>query len=426
MLMESARGIGDYDDTPEPQVFRKCQDCKSRPASIRCNDCKTEDGVELFCYGCSRKAHSEKSYHNYEYATFKEMLLNDEFCQLDEEQQGNNSSYFNSRSYNARAKILSESHESLEEETAQHPLRGNNYLGLRNSSNVFQPRTNLAINDKHSPGRKDYQTFGKSGERDKEREKDKGAQTGDSWSGGYFMSNKENYQDTGNFGHVLKTSKENDLSAYKKYTHPKINSSLHSESVDTVKLIPGSGEANNLRQSGVGRRDREILRPIDVSPVDPNKRQTAGLRRNLDSRRNNNLSAINNSPENNKSLARKESKNLVEEEKSSATTPTRSLAQDLRNTSKGRELSYSRTKGMEGLGNSILHSPIYIESITELHKTEIEGLKTRHRLELEKIENQLNEQNKVYHLEVRELTKELERYQEEACDADNRVVCNLN
>ena len=55
----------------------------------------------------------------------------------------------------------------------------------------------------------------------------------------------------------------------------------------------------------------------------------------------------------------------------------------------------------------MLHSPIYIESITELHRTEVESLKTRHRVEVERLENELG-------LLERNLTSELRSMQEES------------
>ena len=70
--------------------FRKCDNCKERPGSIKCVQCKKEDGLEMFCYTCNRKQHLEKN-HDFEYASFEgthicnlDMLsVQDRVCQME-------------------------------------------------------------------------------------------------------------------------------------------------------------------------------------------------------------------------------------------------------------------------------------------------------------------------------------------------------
>ena len=52
--------------TSPVKVFKKCQQCDTKPASIICKEC---EGSGLFCYGCSRDVHNGVE-HAYEYACY--------------------------------------------------------------------------------------------------------------------------------------------------------------------------------------------------------------------------------------------------------------------------------------------------------------------------------------------------------------------
>ena len=296
---------------------------------------------------------------------------------------------------------------------------------------------------RQSPGRRNYQTFGRSGER--EREKERPVHRGDCWVD-MDPENKENYHGTSNFGQ-FSSSKEQQMAAYAKYTNPKIASKAnHSESVETVKIVPGIREEIDEKRPAhsnpFNRRERDNLRLMDVQPIELNNRnQPSTGNRNFEDRRGNihlsTLETLENSPAT-KEVSFSKSRqshhqNKAEENKIDKNTPTRPVNKEFTGrmsglSSKALETSHNRGRTLEGIGNmntSILHSPIYVESITELHKTEIEGLKTRHRLDMDRLESQVNEQCKEYSRELKEARAEICRCHEEIGQLDTRVGMNL-
>jgi hypothetical protein len=62
------------EEEENPKVFRKCEQCNTRPASILCKQCGSEEKAAMFCYTCSRTTHEDLE-HNYEYACYNGSLL---------------------------------------------------------------------------------------------------------------------------------------------------------------------------------------------------------------------------------------------------------------------------------------------------------------------------------------------------------------
>lgn len=65
-------------DKVENSIFIKCNECKLKPATTRCFDCRAYgQSITKFCYACDSAIHNkyESSPHKREIIPYKEMYL---------------------------------------------------------------------------------------------------------------------------------------------------------------------------------------------------------------------------------------------------------------------------------------------------------------------------------------------------------------
>ena len=419
MLSESKNRQGELNESIEPEVFRKCLHCKTRPASIRCAECQKERGVELLCYGCSRKAHTDRPNHNYVYATFKDMLLTDEYRSTDTEPIQRHNVLEQSSATGADSRHLAAMADTLHSKNdhyAQSPHKSSYFRDTDKQPMRATPRGQ----SKQTSNRKDYQTFGYG-----EQAEDRQPNSKNVMHHLEQLSNKENLG-TGNFG----AGRHNPNNGHSKYMNPKAISSPQSnkeEQVKQVNLKPvQQADSFNSYQNQPSSKDYKVPKPREPfseaqSYPEPHNNRAKASRYSDEERVTGATDTRDASPD---QLILKrnhpEDHNRTPIGKTPATRESRLLAGS---NNKSRKVNESHS--------TLLHSPMYVESITELHRTEIESLKTKHRVEIERLQHELTYKDKECAKELKHLKSQSEQMLAELTASEDRgeelekVVRNL-
>lgn len=78
MINNYRRLIRNMVDKVENSIFIKCNECKIKPATTRCFDCKSYgQSIARFCYACDSAIHNKfgQTPHKREIIPYKEMYL---------------------------------------------------------------------------------------------------------------------------------------------------------------------------------------------------------------------------------------------------------------------------------------------------------------------------------------------------------------
>ena len=401
----------DLNETEEPQVFKKCMLCRVGAASIKCEDCGREKGVELLCYGCSRKAHSERSDHNYEYAKFQDMLMTDDYRSNDTEPIQRHSMLANSaesRGHDTRpANMMQDTIYSKDEKF----INSKNKMAYFRDQEGGQKRASGRGFSKESSGRKDYETFGQGAQ---PSQKDKVQNSKNAIQLMEQFSNKEN-MGTGNFG----GQKQYPHNGHSKYINPK-PATPHDKD-EEIKLVQMASN-RETENSGIfirkeNTRDyNNVPKLMKSSPQDSQEYSDYQMKRvstkkTVDESRQTGTSENRDVSPEQLVLRRKQNEEL-HKTPISIKHPSRELRLLAGSNNKSRKNGESHS--------SLLHSPLYVESITDLHRTEIESLKTKHRVEIERLQTELNYLEKETGEEIRALRSEHDQILADLAGAEDR------
>ena len=413
-------------DSHEAEVFKKCQACQTRPASIRCEDCLRDRHPDLMCYGCSRRVHSEQSHHAYEYATFRDMLLPEDERSLQESDCFPADNLFKLESKASKPYYEA----SIDPTTNEHSLVA--------AVDIYTPPTD-------SPAKKQYQTFG--------RRSDITLQAKQSDIGSKRVDKLHPTYDKENFKRNNQPSEENQSSnsgRKRGLAQPNLRSSKqlsqHQSAVDQYSIKASAEKQKYLRPAHESaqsreadyrkakvppRHDRQILREVTNYQVEDQSRHrdetgSLNVHKDRDARMLNSHSSKDRSgsrvEQRHESPNKSRDVQLVSTEPMSRGTPNKTpnkAAKEQRLLSGSSWKTRARPQSEQA---HMLHSPAYLDSVTELHKTELDSLKTRHKVELDRLESELTNLAKNYDAEVKSLRSELRQTSEDASEVHHRVV----
>lgn len=420
-------------EPPESEVFKKCYICRARPASIRCGDCLREHRAELMCYGCSRKVHSEKLHHAYEYATFKDMLLQEE-----------------EKSFQDTDSFPTNSLMKMEGRSSKPFYDDDNDRMTQDAS--FISAVDAFAHQNDSPTKRQYQTFGRRSDQFSPQNKFGNSPT-KSVQNASEPEDKENRPRDrhGNERHerLLREASRSRLlsgsskprvleeaanSNQGKSHHHSISTNTSSNNQKAVEERTPIRDNDERRQRLPPRNERAILREVAVNnqtekPVSRPEQDNSESKYTRTSR------PINNSRSYDRAAAAREfeesspvkvtDQNKLPQDSSRGYTPTKSVSKQ---GTEHRLLSGSNWKSKSKATDNhpqLMHSPAYIDSITELHKTEIESMKTKHRVEIDRLESELCSMSKTYESELKMLKDGAKEAYEELTELHIKVDWRL-
>lgn len=414
-------------DSHEAEVFKKCLACQTRPASIRCFDCLRDHRAELMCYGCSRRVHAEKPQHAYEYATFKDMLLPEDERSLQDSDCLPANSFF-------RLETKEKASRPYYETTIDPTTNDNSLIA---GAEVFTQATD-------SPAKKQYQTFGRRSDRGLPHKQPESSPNRQGRTDAEF--DKENMKvanrrlgarggdHTGMDGRreVLKSrgsqEKTRELNGAEQ---ARLKASAEKDKYLKPTREPAYEKSYDIKRVAAPPRvERTILREVTNHPVEHYKSPVdssgnSKLQRERSSRMLNSQSSADRSEKKcdtrHESPPRGKDVLKVSVDPVSRPTPTKTPTKPAK---EQRLLSGSNWKA-RGRGQEVpaqaLHSPAYLYSVTELHRTELESLKTRHRVELDRLESELASRSKNFDAEVKSLREELRETSADASELQANV-----
>lgn len=412
-------------DISETEVFKKCYICRQRPYSIRCADCHRDHRAELMCYSCSRKVHSDNLQHAYEYATFREMLVQEE-----------ERSFQDTDSFPANGLLRLESRGGK-------PFYDDEHDRLTQEGSLISA-VDVFVHPTDSPAKKQYQTFGRRSDRvlqgrfgensSEKHQKNYGKENKENYSGQQFPIEKnlkdiskhknlstidphESHEETVNFFQHRPQNQQRQMSPIGGSDKPNHDRLLYRDTDDRRPRLPP-------------RNERSILRELQSNPqgdrgTNKYEQGTPQTKQDRAVKSSHNSGSIDHLPpmksQDFTSPLKISDFSKVQAEGLKGFTPSRS---GTKNGHDQRLLSgscwKSKSKGTENQPQ-LLHSPAYIDSITELHRTEIESMKTKHRVEIDRLESELSKANKNFECEVRSIKDGAKEVYEEVSRLHLRV-----